>query len=43
VLINGQKLAAGSYSLHTVPGKDEWTIIFNGMADQWGSFRYDEK
>jgi hypothetical protein len=43
VLINGQKLAAGSYSLHTVPGKDEWTIIFNGVADQWGSFRYDEK
>ena len=29
VLINGQKLAAGSYSLHTVPTKDEWTIVFN--------------
>src|SRR5215813_7005047 len=25
VLINGQKLAAGTYSLHTIPGKDEWT------------------
>lgn len=43
VLINGQKLPAGSYSLHTIPGKDEWTIIFNGVADQWGSFNYDEK
>lgn len=43
VLINGQKLAAGSYSLHTIPGKDEWTIIFNTVADQWGSFNYDEK
>jgi hypothetical protein len=43
VLINGQKLAAGSYSLHTVPGKDEWTIVFNGTANQWGSFSYDEK
>jgi len=41
VLINGQKLAAGSYSLHTVPTKDEWTIVFNGTANQWGSFRYD--
>ena len=41
VLINGQKLAAGSYSLHTVPAKDEWTIIFNGTANQWGSFTYD--
>ena len=43
VLINGQKLAAGTYSLHTIPGHDEWTIIFNSDAGQWGSFSYDEK
>lgn len=36
VLINGQKLPAGSYSLHTIPTKDEWTIIFNSDANQWG-------
>src|SRR6266566_8301900 len=36
VLINGQKLPAGSYSLHTIPTKDEWTIVFNGTANQWG-------
>ena len=41
VLINGQKLAAGSYSLHTIPNKDEWTIVFNGTPNQWGSFNYD--
>lgn len=41
VLINGQKLPAGSYSLHTIPTKDEWTIIFNGEANQWGSFDYN--
>ena len=41
VLINGQKLAAGSYSLHSIPAKDEWTIVFNGTANQWGSFNYD--
>jgi len=41
VLINGQKLAAGKYSLHTIPTKDEWTIVFNGTANQWGSFKYD--
>jgi len=41
VLINGQKLPAGSYSLHTIPNKDEWTIIFNSIANQWGSFSYD--
>jgi len=41
VVINGQKLAAGSYSLHTIPNKDDWTIVFNGTANQWGSFNYD--
>jgi len=43
VLVNGQPLKAGTYSLHTIPGKDEWTIIFNSDAGQWGSFTYDEK
>jgi hypothetical protein len=43
VLINGQPLKAGTYSLHAIPGKDEWTIIFNGDAGQWGSFTYDSK
>lgn len=43
VLINGQPLKAGTYSLHTLPTRDEWTIIFNSDAGQWGSFSYDEK
>lgn len=43
VLINGQPLAAGTYSLHTIPGKDDWTIIFNTVAQQGGSFEYDAK
>jgi len=43
VLINGQPLAAGTYSLHSIPGKDEWTIIFNTVAEQLGSFDYDSK
>ena len=43
VLINGQPLKAGSYSMHTVPGKDEWTVIFNSDPGQWGSFTYDSK
>jgi hypothetical protein len=43
VLVNGQKLAAGAYSLHMIPGKEEFTVIFNKTSDQWGSFRYDAK
>jgi hypothetical protein len=41
VLINDQRLPAGSYSLHTIPAKNEWTIVFNGTTNQWGSFNYD--
>lgn len=41
VLINGQPLAAGTYSLHTIPGKEEWTVVFNDTANQWGSFNYE--
>lgn len=43
VLVNGQPLKAGTYSLHTIPGPAEWTIIFNSDPGQWGSFSYDEK
>lgn len=43
VTVSGTKLPAGRYSLHTIPGKDEWTVIFNKEADQWGSYNYDEK
>ena len=28
VTIQGEKLAAGKYGLFTIPGEDEWTIIF---------------
>lgn len=42
VTVNGQPLAKGTYSLHTIPGRDSWTIIFNKVADQWGSFKYDQ-
>jgi hypothetical protein len=42
VSIEGQKLPAGTYSLHTIPGPDQWTVIFNKDAGQWGSFHYDQ-
>ena len=43
VLINGQPLKAGTYSLETIPGKEEWTIILNSDPGQWGAFSYDAK
>ena len=42
VMIDGKKLAAGTYGLFTIPAKEEWTVIFNTVAKQWGSGRYDK-
>src|SRR5215204_3057521 len=43
VKINGQPLPAGKYGLHMIPGDGEWTVIFNKVNNEWGSFKYDEK
>src|SRR5262244_1010029 len=43
VTVEGKSLAAGTYGLHTIPDKDQWTIIFSKNATSWGSFSYDEK
>lgn len=43
VTVNGQLLKKGKYSLHSLPADGDWQIIFNKVADQWGSFTYDEK
>ena len=33
---------AGTYSLFTIPGEKEWTIILNSDLDSWGAYSYDE-
>jgi len=43
IKVQGQPLAAGSYGLHFIPGKDEWTVIFSKNSTSWGSFFYDAK
>ena len=42
VKVEGKALAAGKYGLFTLVNGDEWTIIFNKTADQWGAFNYKE-
>lgn len=41
VKVEGQSLAAGTYSLFTIPGEAKWTVIFNKVAKQWGAYKYD--
>ena len=43
VKIEGKDLAAGKYSLFTIPGENEWTIIFNKDAKQWGAYKYKQE
>lgn len=43
VLVQGQKLPAGTYGVHMIPGKEEWTVIFSKDSDSWGSYFYTPK
>lgn len=43
VTVEGKPLAAGTYAFFVLPTEQEWTLIFNKTAKQWGSFKYDDK
>ncbi|MDX1642188.1 MAG: DUF2911 domain-containing protein [Balneolaceae bacterium] len=40
VWIEGEEVPEGTYSIYTIPGEDEWTIIINEKLS-WGT-QYDE-
>lgn len=42
IKVEGQLLPKGKYALFTIPGKDEWVIIFNKNAGQWGAYGYKQ-
>jgi tetratricopeptide (TPR) repeat protein len=38
-----EELAAGKYSFFVIPKEEgSWTVVFNKVHDQWGSYEYDE-
>ena len=41
VVVAGQPLDKGDYSLWTIPSKDGWIAVFNGETGQWGT-NYDQ-
>ena len=43
LIIAGEKIAAGKYSIHMIPSEKDWVVIFNKKNDGWGSYAYDEK
>jgi Protein of unknown function (DUF2911) len=40
VKLNGHDIPAGKYSLFTIPGEDEWTIIISKDTNSFGAFGY---
>lgn len=43
VIVEQNKILAGTYGLHMIPTKNTWTIIFSKDNAAWGSFFYNEK
>jgi hypothetical protein len=41
IQIDSIVLKAGTYSLFTIPEKDQWTVIINTDVGLWGAYNYD--
>jgi len=39
--VGDKTVKAGTYSLFTIPGEKEWTIIINSDIDTWGAYSYN--
>ncbi len=42
VIMEGNKVPAGTYALFTIPDTAEWTVILNKTAKQWGAYSYKQ-
>ncbi|XRE43432.1 hypothetical protein ACIVBQ_001636 [Tenacibaculum discolor] len=42
VTFGDKKVKAGTYTLFTIPGEREWTLILNTAKNVWGSYFYSE-
>lgn len=43
MMIGDKKVEAGTYTLFTLPGEKEWTVILNKDNNTWGAFGYKEE
>lgn len=43
VKVEGNVVPAGTYSLYTIPGKSEWTIVINKNITNWGTDGYKQE
>lgn len=40
--LGGTSIKAGTYSLFTIPGDNEWTVILSSDLNVWGSYSYNK-
>lgn len=40
IQVQGKSLPAGTYALLTLPGKDQWTVVFSKQKELWGASGY---
>ena len=42
VVFGGEAVEAGTYTLFTIPGDDEWTVVLSNAENVWGAYTYDD-
>jgi hypothetical protein len=43
LLIGGQKVPAGTYTIYSLPGDNDWKLIINKQTGQWGTEYHQEQ
>ncbi|MCX7551997.1 DUF2911 domain-containing protein [Xanthomarina sp. F2636L] len=41
-MFGDKEVKAGTYSMFTIPGQKEWTVILNSDMNVWGAYSYNE-
>lgn len=42
VMFGGKMVKAGTYTLFTIPGEKEWSVLLNSTLGEWGAYGYDK-
>lgn len=42
VMLDNTKIEPGTYSLFTIPGENEWTILLSKDINVWGAYTYND-
>ncbi|MAW95721.1 MULTISPECIES: DUF2911 domain-containing protein [unclassified Leeuwenhoekiella] len=43
MMVGDKLIPAGTYTLFTIPGQKEWTVILNKDLDTWGAYGYKKE